>query len=83
MNAKNNQYDFIKNLSPLKDEQLIEKFNQQVGNQGWGNARAYYLEEIRKELLKRNFKCDNIITHHVRSFAKKIRLEHNQLIIIE
>lgn len=24
MNAKNNQYDFIKNLSPLKDEQLIE-----------------------------------------------------------
>ena len=55
MNTKNDQYDFIKTLSLLKDEQLIEKFNQQVGNQGWGNARAYYLEEIRKELLKRNW----------------------------
>ena len=83
MNTKNDQYDFIKTLSLLKDEQLIEKFNQQVGNQGLGNARAYYLDEIRKELLKRNFKSDNIITRHKMSLTKKIKLENNQLIIIE
>ena len=64
-------------------KQLIEKFNQQVGNQGWGNARAHYLEGIRKELLKRNFKSDNIITRHKMSLTKKIKLENNQLVIIE
>lgn len=83
MNVKNDQYGFIKKLSQLKDEQLIEKLNKQVGNKGWGNARANYLEALKKELLKRNFDCDNIITNDVMSLAKKIKLENNRLVTIE
>lgn len=83
MNVKNDQYGFIKKLSQLKDEQLIEKFNKQVGNKGWGHARANYLEALRKELLKRNFDCGNIITNDVMSLAKKIKLENNRLVTIE
>jgi hypothetical protein len=46
---------FIKRFKNLTYEELIEFFNKEVGNTGWGTARASYLTAFHSEFINHNF----------------------------
>jgi hypothetical protein len=66
--------EFKMSLSSLNDEEFIEKFNEQVGNQGWGTARAIYLGVIREEFQERNIDISEINHGNGISYQDKIEL---------
>ena len=55
------KYGFAKQLSQLSDTELVGRFNAQVGNRGWGNARAYFLHCLGAELRHRSFDSTSIL----------------------
>ena len=59
---KNNTYNFEGKLQKMNDHELIDRFNQEVGNQGWGNARAAFLYALRNEFLSRDIDASKIMT---------------------
>jgi hypothetical protein len=38
-------------------QELIDAYNQQVGNRGWVRARGYFLTALRQEFLNRDVDC--------------------------
>ena len=50
--------EFTQRFDSLTDLELVDCFNQQVGNQGWGSAKASYLGALHKTFDKRG-----LITH--------------------
>jgi hypothetical protein len=65
------------------DEQLIDSFNVQVGNAGWGTARMFYLSALRKELENRNLDYSDIGDKEGLSYAKKVKLVGKKIVIDE
>jgi hypothetical protein len=55
------KYGFAKQLSQLSDTELVDCFNAQGGNRGWGNARAYFLHCLSAELRHRSFNSTSIL----------------------
>lgn len=47
------RYGFAKQLANLTDQQLIARFNAEVGNKGGGNARSYFMHCLAAELRSR------------------------------
>jgi acetolactate synthase regulatory subunit len=37
-------------LAKLSKEELVERFNREVGNRGWVSTRAIYLSELRSAM---------------------------------
>lgn len=70
----NNNYDFDY-VSELSDQELVEKFNREVGVNAWGNARAQFLQKIRHEFLKRELDCSLIIDETSMSLANRIEIQ--------
>lgn len=79
----NDPFGYTESLSQLDDEKLIERFNKEVGNTGWGTARSHYLEALRKELLKRNFYLEDVITDEGLALSKKVKLENNLIALVD
>jgi hypothetical protein len=59
-------------LSLMDEIELIMRFNKEVGNPGWGTARASFLAAIHKEFDRRGINYSNIgdsdgisLKHHV------------------
>jgi hypothetical protein len=78
---------WISDLASLSNAKLVEKFNAQVGNRGWGTARSIYLDCLRKEIRKRNFdsrilfdfdKSGNITAFNL---GKKVMLKRGRLVL--
>lgn len=44
---------FESQLATLSDEQLVARFNREVGNRGWVSARVYFLEALRNQFENR------------------------------
>ena len=88
----NDQEDQIKNwkliLKGYSDEKLVDTINQQIGNIGWTNSRANYLDCLKEEIKNRNFKSDIIFEFNENNIiiafklSKKVKLEANKLIFI-
>ncbi len=43
--------DFKNQLAMLTKEELVIKFNREIGNNGWVSVRAIYLGELRKAMV--------------------------------
>lgn len=65
------------------DEQLIDSFNGQVGNAGWGTARMFYLSTLRKELENRNIDYSDVGDKEGISYAKRVKLVGKKIVIAE
>ena len=57
------------------DQEIINAFNKEAGNCGWGTARASYLGALHKQLEKRNFDYSEIGNERSMSLRSKIKLE--------
>lgn len=75
------RYGFAKQLSGLSDEQLVARFNQDVGNTGWGNARSYCLTCLRMEMERRSLDASVAIKDDGFSLAKRVKLVGDRLVI--
>jgi hypothetical protein len=72
--------DTLERFSQLSDSEIIDAFNREVGNQGWGSIRAAYLSAIHKEFSRRNFDFSEIGNEQELSFKRKVELVGKQLI---
>ncbi len=70
---------FEKHLNGYTDSELIDTYNKSVRIKAWGNARAIYIEALRKELIKRNFDNSLIIKENTFSLSKKVKLTGNKI----
>lgn len=74
---------YKKRFAEMTDSQLIEAFNEQVGNSGWTSARADYLSDLREEFFKRSIDCSVIESaDNGLSYSKKIRLSGDDVVKI-
>lgn len=64
-------------------ESLVESFNSQVGNRGWGSARAYHDLALIDELKKRGVDISAVSRDGRTSFAHHVKLEANRLVTID
>ena len=55
------RYGFAASVAELTDQQLVARFNREVGNRAWCNARMYFLSCLGDEIRKRDF--DSTIVH--------------------
>ena len=66
--------EFQKQLKSYNDEELINRFNEEVGNKGWGTARASFLSALHEEFNLRGFDYSVIGDTNSLSFKNKITL---------
>lgn len=66
---------FSLQVEALSDDQLVDAFNDEVGQSGWTQSRAAYLHALRDEFGRRGFDCD-AVNHDWggTSWSKKIKL---------
>ncbi|MFK8115535.1 MAG: hypothetical protein AB8B91_25285 [Rubripirellula sp.] len=48
------RYGFAAQLAALSDDQMVSRFNTEVGNRGWGQARMYFMSCLNAELHVRS-----------------------------
>ena len=72
-------YGFAKQLSGLSDEQLVARFNSEVGKPGWGNARSYFLTCLRMEMERRSFDASVVTRDDSFSLAKRVEIVGDRL----
>lgn len=77
------RYGFAANLAALSDHALIDRFNAEVGNRGWGNARMYLTNCLAEEIARRDFDSSAIRVTDGLSFRQKCRLTNGRLEILE
>lgn len=68
------KYGFAAQLDLLTDEQLVDRFNREVGNQGWGNARGYFVQCLIQQFAKRQIDYSSISTDGAVRFSRPIEL---------
>jgi len=67
-------HKFMEQLNKCSDEEIIQNFNYEVGNGGWGTARASYLGALHEQLNIRNFDYSEIGDKKSYSLANKVEL---------
>lgn len=90
MDAKTNDMTSIidyrdyynKELTLLTNEELVIRFNSQVGIRAWNVARQIYLLAIWNQFDRRKIDYSEIGNSVTLSFAKKVQLKDNKLEII-
>ena len=65
----------------LSNQELIEVFNGQVGNNGWGTAKAAFLYSIHNELISRKIDFSAIGDNESLSFKDKIEIKNDRTIV--
>ena len=75
------KYGFAKELAGLSDEQLVARFNAEVGNRGTGTARSYFLTCLRMEIESRSFDASVVIKDESFSLANRVQLVSDRLVI--
>ena len=66
--------EFQKKLKTYNDTELISRFNEEVGNKGWGTARSSFLSALHEEFNLRGFDYSAIGDTESLSFKDKITL---------
>jgi hypothetical protein len=66
--------EYLNRLQSYSDLEVIKAFNREVGNGGWGTARAAYLEALQCEFERREIDNSNIKNGNSISYAKRISL---------
>lgn len=79
MSDLEDQYGFAANLAKLSDEELVACFNNEIGNQGWGNARMYYTSCLTSELKSRNVDSSLVVDNGGLKLSKPVVLTNNRL----
>ena len=75
--------EFTEQLRNITDEELIERFNKDVGNPGWVAARGRFHHAMSEEFVRRGFDYTAIGDEHSLSWAQKIELNGKLIKIIE
>ena len=65
---------YMEQLNNYSDEEIIEVFNREVGNGGWGTARASFLGALHEQLNIRKFDYSEIGDKGSCSLANKVKL---------
>lgn len=79
-NAQNYYIQYCERLSKNTEDELISTFNEEVGNSGWGTARASFLSAIHNEFEIRGFDYSLVGNKESLSFSKPILLYENKII---
>ena len=80
INELEDRYGFAAELAKLSDEQLVARFNSQVGNRGWGNARMYFLHCLRAELESRSIDITAVVRDGHMSLSHQVGLQDDRLV---
>ncbi len=67
---------FAKRIRAISNKQVLEVFNQQVENRGWGSARAAFLVALHREFIRRKFDYSAIGNQQTLSLARKVELNN-------
>lgn len=81
-NTQNYYNQYCERLSKNTEDELISTFNQEVGNSGWGTARASFLSAIHNEFEIRGFDYSLVGDRRSLSFNKPILLYENKIIVV-
>ena len=68
--------DYKKQFAQMTDCELVEAFNREVGNPGWGSARGAYLAALHREFQERGFDISAIGNDCSMSLKNKVKLEY-------
>lgn len=66
-------------FSKMTDGEVVDAFNQQVGNTGWTTSRGIYLSSLHQEFKNRNFDFSAIGTNDSLNFKNKVRLDGKKI----
>ncbi|WP_201328339.1 hypothetical protein [Thermotomaculum hydrothermale] len=66
--------EFKARFEKMSDAELIEAFNREVGNPGWGSARGAYLAALHNEFMDRDIDISEIGDKYSMSLKHKIKL---------
>ena len=71
---------FRAGFSDRSDQQLVETFNGQVGNNGWTSSRASFLAALHDEFKCRDFDFSAIGGEDRLNLGQRIRLEKRKIV---
>jgi len=71
---------FKERFEKMSDKELVDAFNEEVGNPGWTGARGAYLAALHSEFRERGFDFSEIGNEEELSLAKKVTLIVKKLI---
>lgn len=78
-----NLSSFAARFAVLPLTSLVEKFNGEVGNQGWTSMRAAHNVALIREFENRGVDISAVYNGQSTSFAHHVKLENNKLIVID
>ena len=73
------KYGFEERFAKMPLDQLIDRFNSDVGNTAWGTARANFLAALQNEFLRRGVDCSCFISSGSMTMKYEIELEGNRI----
>lgn len=65
------------------NQDLVEIFNQQVRNRGWGSAKASFLQNLKNEFVKRGIDISSVINETGGfNLSSNVNLTNNKLLVV-
>jgi len=74
--------EYNQRMDSSSDEDVVEAFNGQVGNQGSGMAKMAYLSALRAQLTKRKIDFSAVGNSESMSYAYKVILKGKKIFIL-
>ncbi|MGW8124098.1 hypothetical protein ACV07N_15675 [Roseivirga echinicomitans] len=71
---------FREDLNTLSNEELVQAFNNQVGDLGWTSSRGKYLFELRETMKCRGIGMLALSTDSTTSYKYKVKLVDMKLV---
>jgi hypothetical protein len=71
--------EYVNRFSTYSDSEIISTFNFEVGNSGWGTARASFLAALHDEFIRRKIDFSLIGDTKSLSFKSTIKLEETKI----
>ncbi len=79
--SKPDPYGYEKLFRGMEVEELVKRFNDEVGKTAWVTARGYCLTALFQELLSRGIDCSAVGDEQRFSLAKEVVLLKNKLVV--
>ena len=80
MDQRDRINEYLEQFKEITDEELIRRFNEQVGVRGWVSARGAYVAAIHVEFDRRGFDYSLIGDSISLSFKNKIKLVGKKIV---
>lgn len=65
------------------NQDLVEIFNQQFRNRGWGSAKASFLQNLKNEFVKRGIDISSVINETGGfNLSSNVNLTNNKLLVV-